>query len=324
MKPILFDFGFSLPILGPVNFPAYFTLLTLSFAVGMLMTWREAPRLGMDRERVLDLDLWLVLWAVIGARLLHVIADGHFQDYVNLCVDNFKVKATEARVLKCFTDAQCGFEYVCDTVTSTCHPPRDCLAVVKVWRGGLAYYGGFIFAAGFGLYYARKHRLGMWKMADLAAPWIALGLALTRIGCFLNGCCFGKVSTVPWAVRFPKDSAIHQVQVDAHLISQNEASLLVHPTQLYLAALNLLTFFLIYFLFRKRKRFDGYLFAWLLICKGVFRSFVEIWRDDDRGVLFGWLSTSQLLSVPLVALGIFLLVRRRAPQGPPAAVPAAS
>jgi phosphatidylglycerol:prolipoprotein diacylglycerol transferase len=322
MKPILFDFGFSLPLLGPVNFPAYFTMLTLSFGIGMWMTWLEAPRLGMDRERVLDLDLWLVVWAVIGARLLHVIADGHFHEYVDLCVDNFKVKATEARVAKCVTDAQCGFDYVCNLATNTCHPPRDCLAVLKVWRGGLAYYGGFIFAAGFGLYYARKHRLGMWKMADLAAPWIALGLALTRLGCFLNGCCYGKVSDVPWAVRFPNGSAVHEVQLNAHLVAPGAPALAVHPTQLYLAALNLLTFFLLYFLFRRRKRFDGALFAWLLICKGVFRTIVEVWRDDDRGVMFGWLSTSQLLSIPLVALGIWLLVRAR-PGAGETALPAA-
>ena len=61
---------------------------------------------------------------------------------------------------------------------------------------------------------------------------------------------------------------------------------------------------------RARKRFHGELFAWLLICKGVFRSLVEVWRDDERGVLFGWLSTSQILSLPLVALGVWLLVRR--------------
>jgi phosphatidylglycerol:prolipoprotein diacylglycerol transferase len=323
MRPILYDFHVDLPLLGPLNFPAYFTLLTLSFGIGMLMTWREAPRLGMDRERVLDLDLYLVIWAVIGSRLLHVIADGHFMDYVNLCVDNLKVKATEANVSYCTSNAQCGYDYVCNLAAHTCHPPRDCLKVLKVWQGGLAYYGGFVFAAGFGLYYARKHKLGMWKMADLAAPWVAFGLALTRIGCFLNGCCFGKVSSVPWAVRFPKGGIVHQAQLDAHLISAGDAPLPVHATQLYLAALNLLTFFLLYYLFRRRKRFDGYLFAWLLILKGVFRSVVEIWRDDERGVLFGWLSTSQMISVPLVALGIYLLVRRR-PGEAPAAAPAAA
>jgi phosphatidylglycerol:prolipoprotein diacylglycerol transferase len=319
VHPTLWDSGIDIPLLGPLDFPSYFTLLTLSFAIGMLMTWREAPRLGLDRERVLDLDLWMVVWGVIGARVLHVLADGHLMDYVHLCTDNFKVKAVDAaaRVI-CSNDVQCGEGYVCNVAAHSCHPVRDCLVVLKVWRGGLAYYGGFIFAAAFGLYYARKHKLGMWRMADLAAPWIALGLALTRIGCFLNGCCYGKVSNVPWAVRFPLRSVVHQAQVDAHLIAAEAPALPVHPTQLYLAALNLLTFFLLYFVVRPRKRWDGQLFAWLLIFKGLFRSLVEIWRDDERGVIGGWLSTSQLLSVPLVALGIYLLwrARRRLPALP--------
>jgi phosphatidylglycerol:prolipoprotein diacylglycerol transferase len=314
VHPVLYDFQFSVPLLGPLDFPAYFTLLSLSFAVGMFMTWREAPRLGLDRERVLDLDLWMVVWGVLGARLLHVLADGHFMEYVNLCLDPVKVKASEAKVAYCTADAQCGWDYLCDLASHTCHMPRDCLVVLKVWRGGLAYYGGFIFAAAFGLWYGRKHRLGMWKVADLASPWIAFGLAITRVGCFLNGCCYGKVSNVPWAVRFPQDSIVQRAQVDAHLIAATDPALPVHPTQLYLAALNLLTFFVLYYWVRPRKRFNGELFAWLLILKGVFRSFVEIWRDDERGVLFGWLSTSQMLSVPLVLLGVYLLWRsRRAP-----------
>jgi phosphatidylglycerol:prolipoprotein diacylglycerol transferase len=324
VKPILFDTGIDLPLLGPLNFPAYFTMLALSFAIGMWMVWREAPRLGMDRERALDLTLWMVVWGIVGARVLHVIADGHFQDYVHLCTDPFQVPATEALTSFCRTSAQCGFDYVCNTVTNTCHPPRDCFAVVKVWRGGLAFYGGFLFAAGFGLYYARKHKLGMWRTADLTAPWIALGLALTRMGCFLNGCCFGQPSHLPWAVHFPSNKALEETQEKAGLIAAGAPSLPVHPTQLYLAALNLLTFALLYFWFRPRKRFHGELFAWLLILKGVFRSLVEIWRADERGVLFGWLSTSQIISIPLVALGIWLLVRhRRVMLAPPAAAPQA-
>lgn len=311
MRPILYDFGVDLPLLGPLNFPAYFTMLSLSFVIGTWMLWREAPRLGMDRERVLDLCLWLLLWGVVGARLLHVIADGHLMDYVNLCIDNWQVKATEARVAVCRSSAECGFDYVCNPATSTCHPPRDCLAVLKVWRGGLAYYGGFICAAAFGLYYARKHRLGMWRMADLASPWIAMGLALTRMGCFLNGCCYGKPSDLPWAVRFPVGSVVHQAQREANLIAAGAPALPVHPAQIYLAGLNLLTFFLLYFAVRPKRRCDGAVFAWLLILKAVFRSLVEIWRDDERGVLFGWLSTSQILSAPLLAAGVYLLLRAR-------------
>ena len=93
---------------------------------------------------------------------------------------------------------------------------------------------------------------------------------------------------------------------------------------MYLAALNLLTFIALYFWFRPRKRFHGEVFAWLLICKGVFRSLVEVWRADERGVLFGWLSTSQMLSIPLVALGIWLLVRNRRGQPAPGQAAAAT
>jgi phosphatidylglycerol:prolipoprotein diacylglycerol transferase len=309
LHPILIDFGVDIPVLGHLDLPAYFVMLSLSFIVGAWMTRREAPKLGLDRERVLDLNLYVVLWAIVGARLLHIIADGHFREYVNLCLDNFQVRATEAKVAFCHANSECGFDYVCNLAAHTCHPPRDCLAALEVWRGGLAFYGGFLFAAAFTFYYARKHRMDMWKIADLCAPWVAFGLALTRVGCYLNGCCFGKITQVPWAVRFPIGSPSWEAQRDANLIAGNATAYPVHPTQIYLALLNALTFLMLYFVVRRRKRVDGQIFAWLLVLKGVFRSFVEIWRDDDRGVFFGWLSTSQIISLPLVVLGIYLLVR---------------
>lgn len=311
MRPILYDFHVEIPLLGPLNFPAYFTMLTISFCIGMWMSYREAPKLGMDRERILDMDLLIVVWAIIGSRVLHVIADGHFWDYVHLCTDPVKVAATEAKVAVCGTNAECGYEYVCDLASKTCHPPRDCLAAVKVWRGGMAYYGGFIFASVFGLWFSRKHGIGMWKAADLTAPWIALGLALTRMGCFLNGCCYGKITKAAWGAVFPRFSVAWRAQLDAHLIGNGDGALPVHPAQIYLGAGNLATFFALYFVARPRKRFPGEVFAWLLIMKAIVRSIVEIWRDDERGVLFGWLSTSQILSVPLGAIGIWLILHNR-------------
>ena len=186
MRPILVDFGVDLPVLGHLDLPSYFVMLTLSFMIGAWMTRREAPRLGLDRERVLDLSIYIVVASIVGARLLHVIADGHFHDYVNLCVDNFKVRATEAKVTYCNASSECGWDYVCNLADHTCHPPRDCFAVLEVWRGGLTYYGGFIAATLFSLYFARKHRMALWKVADLYAPWIAFGLMLTRFGCYLS------------------------------------------------------------------------------------------------------------------------------------------
>lgn len=310
MRPILYDFGVELPLLGPLNFPSYFTALALSFAIGMWMTSRQAPALGLDRDRVFDLGLWMVVWGLVGARVLHVLADGHLLDYVNLCVAPHEVPALDARVARCTADAQCGYDYLCDLARGRCHPPRDCLAALKVWNGGLAYYGGFIFASAFGLWYARRHRMGMWKVADLYAPWIAFGLALTRVGCFLNGCCHGQPTTLPWGVRFPIGGAAYRQQVEDGLIAPEAEPLPVHPAQLYLAGLNLVVFLVLHFIVRRRKRFDGQVFAWLLIGKAVFRSLVELVRADERGVLLGWLSTSMLLSVPLGAAGVLLLRRR--------------
>jgi phosphatidylglycerol:prolipoprotein diacylglycerol transferase len=306
MRPVLFQF--SLPLIEDVVFPAYFSLLTVGFFLALVLTVRESRRLGMDSERILDTNLWMVLWGILGARVLHLIADGHFHDYVNLCIDPIKVPAIDARVAWCQTAAQCGYDYLCDAATHKCYPPKDCFAALEVWRGGLAYYGGFIFAAGFAWWYVRRHRLGWWRTADLAAPGIALGLVFGRLGCYLNGCCWGKRTDSFLGVVFPRGSSTWHAQLDAHLIGAADRALPVHATQLYESAACLAIFAVLYFVVRPRRRAFGEVFAWLLILYAVARSAIEIFRDDDRGVLFGWLSTSQILSLPLLLGGVALLV----------------
>lgn len=305
MRPVLL--AFHAPVIGEVSFPAYFMLLTLGFGLAMILTVREGRRLGMDRERVLDTNLWMVVWGIIGARVLHLIADGHFHDYVNLCVNPKLVPAIDARVDQCLNAAQCGYDYLCDTVTHKCYPPKDCFAALEVWRGGLAYYGGFIFAVGFAWYYVRKHGLGWWRTADLASPGIMLGLVCGRLGCFLNGCCYGKPTTSFVGVVFPRGGAAWRQQVDSGLITAAQEALPVHPTQLYESIACFICFALLYYVVRPRRRAFGQVFAWMLILYGIGRSIVEIWRDDDRGVFFGFISTSQLISVPLMVGGVLLL-----------------
>ncbi|HEX4457508.1 MAG TPA: prolipoprotein diacylglyceryl transferase, partial [Polyangia bacterium] len=211
------------------------------------------------------------------------------------------------RVDHCINAAQCGFDYLCDTVTHKCYPPKDCFAALEVWRGGLAYYGGFIFAVGFAFYYVRKHQLGWWRTADLASPGIMLGLVCGRLGCFLNGCCYGKPTTSFLGVVFPRGGSAWRQQVDEHLIVAAQNALPVHPTQLYESFGCFVCFVLLYFVVRPRRRAFGQVFAWMLILYGIARSICEIWRDDDRGVILGFISTSQIISVPLIAGGIALL-----------------
>lgn len=311
MKPILLVF--TLPLLGQVTFPAYFTLLTLGFALATWLTVRRAPRLGLDRELILDLNLYIVIWGIIGSRILHLFADGQGMDYVNLCLDPHKVKAVDALVGQCLTDKACGYDYLCDPLRHVCYPPRDCLAWAKLWRGGLAYYGGFLLATPLALRFIRNHKMNMWTVSDLAAPAILLGLVFGRLGCFLNGCCYGKTTHSALGVVFPRGSAPWQAQYEAHLIQPYQQMLPVHPTQLYESLGCLVLFLFTYFGVTRWKKREGQVLGAMLIGYAVLRSLVEIVRDDDRGVFFGWLSTSQIISVPLFAWGLYLLLRKDAP-----------
>ncbi len=316
MRPILFQF--TAPWIGDVVFPSYFTLLAVGFGLAMWLTVRQSKKLGMDDQRILDTNLWMVFWGLIGARVLHLIADGHFHDYVHMCTDPKLVPAIDAKVSICQTAAQCGYDYLCDLATNRCYPPQDCLAAIKLWKGGLAYYGGFLFAVPFAFYYTRKHALGWWRTADLAAPAIALGLFFGRVGCYLNGCCYGKPTDGAFGVVFPRGGSAWRAQVDAHLIGGADRALAVHPTQLYEALACLALFALLFYVVTPRRRREGDVFAGLLIGYGVLRAAVEIFRDDDRGVLFGWLSTSQMISAPLIVLGLVILLARRQSATPQA------
>lgn len=308
MRPLLLSF--TLPFLGEISFPAYFTMLTIGWSLAILITVRESRRLGLDPEEILDLNLYIVIWGVLGSRLLSVLADGHLQDYVNLCLDPVKVPATDALVPTCSTAQQCGYEYLCDTATARCHPPRDCFAWAKLWQGGLAYYGGLLAAIPLSFWYVRKRKMSMWRVADLASPAIILGLFFGRLGCYLNGCCYGITTNSIFGVRFPVGSVPWRPQYDAHLIRMGQPMQPVHPTQLYESLSCLAIFAVLYYVVRPRKRSDGQVFGAMLVMYAVARSLIEILRNDDRGVLFGWLSTSQIISVPLLALGIYTLVRR--------------
>lgn len=292
MKPTFFKF--ELPVLGVVDFPAYMTMLMIGFTLAIWLARREEDRSGRNGDRIVDLGLLMLFCGILGSRLLSVFAEGHFMDFVNLCIDPTKVAPTDAwaRAVVCTTDAMCQPHYLCNTATGACYPPRDCLEALKFWHGGLAYYGGFLLAVPVGLWYARRKQLGVWRIANLTSPYIMLGLFFGRMGCFFNGCCYGAPTDLPWAMHFPG----HRDDV--------------HPTQLYEAfgALSIAAF--LYFVVRPRKRTDGQVFAALLVVYGVVRFLLEFVRDDNRGVGFG-LSTSQWIGLPLIALGGFLWWRKR-------------
>jgi phosphatidylglycerol---prolipoprotein diacylglyceryl transferase len=284
LKPTFLEF--HLPVVGEVVFPAYMTLLMVGFTLAIWLARRDEDRLGRNGDRVVDLGLIMLACGIIGARLLSVVADGKLHDFVNLCTDPKLVEAVDAKVRICTADAQCGWDYLCDLERKTCYPPRDCIAALKFWQGGLTYYGGFLLAVPVGLWWARRKQLGVWRMADLTAPVIAFGLFWGRLGCFFNGCCYGSHTDGPLGVDFPGRPN-------------------VHPTQLYEAIGALAIFAFLYFWLRPRKRAHGQVFAVFLVVYAVMRFILEFWRADDRGG-FGGLSTSQWIGIPLLGLGWYL------------------
>jgi phosphatidylglycerol:prolipoprotein diacylglycerol transferase len=178
-----------------------------------------------------------------------------------------------------------------------------------IQRGGLVFYGGLIGAALGGMLYARMKKLPLWKLGDVLAPSIALGYVFGRIGCLLNGCCYGKPSNLPWAIRFPADNPNHPPTIP------------VHPTQIYDALLNLILYAGLAWLYR-RKKFDGQVFGTYLLGYACTRSFVELFRGDYTPIhVHGGLTPAHLISIGVFATGVVLLVvlRRRRPGALPQA-----
>lgn len=298
MRPIL------VALFG-VELPAYFAMLAMGFALATFIGARWLGRLGQDREVVIDLGLAMVVAGVIGSRLLHVIADGYFWDYVHLCTDPSKVSWHITRE-HCLHSSVNG---LWDQAHGVCHPREaNCFAWAAFWAGGLTYYGGLIGAVGYAVYFLRRERFPFWKAADMAGFAVAMGLAWGRMGCFLAGCCFGVTCDHPWSAWFPRYSPASEAQYRAHrLASEALPALPVHPTQLYEAAGSLAIAAVGYYLIAPRKRFDGQVFVFFLVSYSLLRFAVEILRNDDRGGLLG-LSTSQLISL-LITLALIPVYR---------------
>jgi phosphatidylglycerol:prolipoprotein diacylglycerol transferase len=291
MRPELFR-------LFDVGFPAYFVMLLSGFvfATGLGVMW--AKRIGLNPDVIVDLSLAMLLSGVAGSRILHVIADGYFWDYVHMCTDPSRVDWPLDRS-DCISEVYGG---VWDAAKGVCHPKSaDCFAWAKFWAGGLTYYGGFLGATAAAVWLMRRDKFPFWKAADMAGFAIPIGLAFGRMGCLLAGCCFGATTKLPWGMSFPPRSPASEAQAKAHILqSVRMWSEPVHPTQIYESAASLAIAAVCLFVVHPRKKYDGHVFAWSLALYAIARFLVEILRRDARGGLVG-LSTSQLIGLGLLA-----------------------
>jgi phosphatidylglycerol:prolipoprotein diacylglycerol transferase len=156
-------------------------------------------------------------------------------------------------------------------------------------REGFVFYGGFIGASLATVVFARCRSVPLWPLADLLAPCLALGHLFGRLGCFFNGCCFGKPCSLSWAVRYPA----------GHYL----AGVPVHPSQLYEAAGNLLLCGLLLW-YTPRRRFAGQVWWFYLLGYGTLRLAVEFARGDYEHYWLGVFTNAQLISVLLVVAAI--------------------
>jgi phosphatidylglycerol:prolipoprotein diacylglycerol transferase len=301
-------------------FPSYFVLILVGFVFATTMGALWAKRVGQNPDVIVDLGLAMVIAGVLGARLLHVVADGHFTDYVNLCTDPARVnwEISKEECLAPLSDSSCAFDDapsgphgVWDEAQGVCHPPeRDCLAWAKFWAGGLTFYGGLIGAVVGAWWLFRRDRFPFWKGFDMGGMMVPIGLGFGRLGCLLAGCCFGTPSSAAWAIRFPAFSSASEAQVKAGVLGHKYLeSLAVHPTQIYEsgAAFAIAAFGILYL--HGRKRYDGQVFAAFLGAYGVIRFVIEFWRADERGGIF-WLSTSQWIGIGMVLIALAIHVKR--------------
>ncbi|HAX98096.1 MAG TPA: prolipoprotein diacylglyceryl transferase [Candidatus Atribacteria bacterium] len=180
---------------------------------------------------------------------------------------------------------------------------ENLLSIVRIWEGGLVFQGGLIFAIPVAWIFLKKKKLSFWKTFDVLAPYMALGQAFGRIGCFFAGCCYGKPTNVPWAVTFtdPKTLAL--------------ACIPLHPTQLYSAAGLFFIFFILLFL-RKHTKFSGQLSCLYLIFHSSFRFCIEFFRGDPRGRFWGPFSPAQIICAItfVVAFSLLFYLKRTHPQ----------
>ena len=173
---------------------------------------------------------------------------------------------------------------------------RKPLEVFAVWHGGMSFHGGLAGALIAGILFCRKTKVDFWQTADLVTVTAPIGLGLGRLGNFINGELFGRVSNVPWAMVFPDGGPLPR-----------------HPSQLYEFLLEGVLLFIILWKAKDRNFRTGVLTSLFLILYGLFRFSVEFFRQPDAqvGFVIGFLTMGQILSTGMMLVGAVIYYLRR-------------
>lgn len=162
------------------------------------------------------------------------------------------------------------------------------IEIFKIWKGGVSFHGAFLFGIIAVYLFCRKYKLKFLEIADILMIPVALGFAFGRIGNFLNGELYGRITNVPWAVKFKDVEGFR------------------HPSQLYESAKNFFIFFTLLFLTNKKTK-PGFLLATFLVMYSTFRFFIEFVREPE--IMVGFLTMGQFLCLFMFAAGVYLFYR---------------
>ena len=264
----------------------YGLMLVIGFTTGAMLAARRAVKMGLSRDLIWDLATWLFLPGIIGARLFFLIQYG---------------KEVFAGV-----------------------PPKDWLmTAVNLSQGGIVLYGALLGGAAgyFSFCYVRRIRpLGL---ADLIIPSVFVGIGFGRIGCLLNGCCFGRLTSLPWGIQFPPNSAPFAALVHQHVLETTAACTPpLHPTQIYSSIDGFMIAAITSWYFWRRRR-NGEVLALALIIYPITRFCIELLRADEVGKFGTTLTISQWVSILLflVNIGFLIYLSRRPAVKEPIALP---
>ena len=266
--------------LGPFAVKSYGLLLALSFLIGIVWSIKRAKKAGVDPKYILDLAIVIFISSIAGARLFYVIF--HLYEFKDHWLD----------------------------IISPIQSSGD------LGIGGLSMLGGVVLAITSGILYLRLKKLNVWQVADIVAPSFPLGIFLTRIGCFLNGCCFGKPAPESGlGIVFPDSSPAGFIYPGIH----------IYPTQLFSSFKGLVILILLLFL-ERFKRFHGYSFWLMLGLFGIGRFLVDFYRYYEPSMVLITigrvdLSVNQGVSVLIVFVSAltwnYLRTRAAQPQYDP-------
>lgn len=257
INPSIIEFGsFQLRYYGLMYLVAFFlTYILVLYRI-------RSENYEYSTETIQNCFVWGIIGLIIGARLGYVLFY-NFEYYLN----------HPLQIILPFDFAD-GFRYV--------------------GISGMSYHGGVIGIILASIIFCRKYRINFWRFADLFCPAIPLGYTFGRIGNFINGELYGRVTTVPWGMYFPLDPY--------HMLR--------HPTQLYEAFFEGILLFTILWIIRKKKYFEGFLFSLYFIGYGLVRFFIEFLREPDPqlGFVLWSFTMGQVLCIVMILCGIGVIM----------------